>query len=271
MELITFLELLLASFGGCFLAICLFWILNTMNERQISARDFYKNVELSYLSLIFERAKQLRASGMTDDKIVDRIRYEYDNNIFRFLQYPVTKQKYKDALEYVSTMVHDKSKIEPLKNYIICPNFGTLTYLEMKKAFADEENMNLAKNALKQLLIDGSMDNVNSVMSWFPELFINPVLDPIHPDKNNSRTHLVSAIYYALTYPGDSYEPIFIEKVPFELFGSWMKALEVVYPKAITIAYANINHYRHKIIDLPEWKEWKNAIWKRVNELKQQK
>lgn len=265
------LEIFLITAAGCFVALCAFYIFITMEDRQISIKDFYKNVELSYFSLIFERAKHLRASGMTDDEIVERVRFEYDNKIFRFLQYEVTKDDYLKALQYVSLIVHDNSKIEPLKNYVICPDFGKKKFFDMKKALADDGNINLAKNALKNLLKDESMDNVNSVMAWFPELFINPVLNPIHPERDDSKSHLISAIYYAITTPNDGYEPIFKENVKLELFGEWMKALELISPKALTIAHANISRYRHKVVDLPEWKDWKQAIWKRINDLKPNK
>lgn len=271
MTFLIALELFLITAAGCFVAMCAFDIFNTMDYRQISARDYYKNVELSYFSLIFERAKQLRSSGMTDDEIVERIRYEYDNKILRFLQFKVTKKKYLDALKYVDEIVHNSSKLEPLKQYVICSDFGKKKYLDMKIALADDVNINLAKNALKKLLIDESMDNVNSVMAWFPELFINPVLNPIHPERDDSKSHLISATYYAISTPNDGYEPIFKENVKLELFGEWMKALELISPKALTIAHANISRYRHKVVDLPEWKDWKQAIWKRINDLKPNK
>lgn len=259
------LKIFVIAYIACLLAHITIMMIQDAIDKQVTIFDTWRNPNLYYLSFIYDRARQLRASGMTDPEIIRQIRDEYEKKSFRFLQFNVSKDKYINALNFVKEVVIDDSELHLLQDYVICPNFGKQKYTEMLKVFNGDLAIFHARKSLKRILLDDSEENIDKAMKWFPDLFINPVKNPRKPKEKLSNTMIVTSIYYALAIPENGYKQLVKTQVQLELFGNCYHNLHVLFKDMAVIAYANISKYSFKVQHDDSWAEWKKAILERVN------
>lgn len=185
---------ILQSTMGCLIALLFFKIAEDSAEKNVSIISTIWNPKLYYLSLIYKYGKGMHLRGTKDEEIQQELIQKYKAKTLPFMEYPITKKKNIEAVEFVGQILEDK---ELLFAYVLTPSFGKEAYKKLIEDYNDDAKIREAKNLISKYLIENTPDKVDECFQWLPKLFYLPFV--ANETGCIQKQENMASVYYYLT------------------------------------------------------------------------